>query len=309
MRLIFLCMFKMSILLIHASTVLIPNEQEEISALYNNISNIYNPSIEDFIFIQDYLLTGKRNYLNWLDYRYPDTGTDNIRYDLRARNLKIYDPQHKNYGLTTICYNTDIIDKEMAIVVYASLNSPTCYQNKINKLIKNLKSVGYKGHLLYRIGGWPDIAGGSLKLVFIPYAFKPCIIKEARDLGYKKVIWFDTSISPLKQFSSVFCKLDAEGYAIFSLNRYNLYSYSSPKLASYFNFTRQDEKNIMACAGGIMGFNFDHPTGRKLFDAYYKAAKDVDAFLTSRPDKSIICNFIPRRFVLYSRFFRIMCNR
>jgi SAM-dependent methyltransferase len=257
---------------------LIENETEE-EALYNQISDLYHPTNDDFALVQNYLYNGKRPYLSWLNTFYQEFNNDNLRYDLRARNLCIWKPNYNNFNLKIKKYN-ESNNNDICIISYCSLNSEFNYQNKQIALMKNLEKINFKGDLLSRAGGWPDTEGGSLKLVHIPYAFKVCMFREAMRLGYKKVIWMDTSVTPLKNFDTLFDALEENGYLLLTLRGFKLRSHSSE--------SQEEENNIDQIAGGIVGINFEHPEGRALFTNWFEATKDMDPALTVRPEQNIL---------------------
>lgn len=268
------------------------NEYEKI---YSKVSDIRHPSMKELRMIQNYIKYGKRSYLKWLNTFYPEIEGDNFRYDLRARKMNLLHPKSSKMVLNKVNINTSSNNKETCIILYASYNPEHHYQSKINDLIKQLHNVGFKGHLLYRHGGWPDIEGGSLKLAHVPYAFKACMFREAFRLGYKKVVWFDASIKPLRDFSVVFDMLDSDGYFLISLDGWNLRSRGSEKLRKFYDLSIEDELNITTIVGGIVGINFASKTGVEIFNSWYKAAEDLVPYLSPRPDQnvlSVICHLM-----------------
>ncbi len=261
----------------------------EEKALYESIEDIYHPTLDEYKRIDDFLHNGSRPYLRWLNiFNEPDY-KETCRYDLRAKNMSIYPKYRSDLLLQKEVYKTDENDKDFCIVTYASISNDNQRREQIERLKKKLTKVGFVGHLLYRNGGWPDVEGGSLKLIHVPYAFKVCMIKEARALGYKKILWLDTSIVPMNNLNKIKKYIENTGYFFTHLKGLNLYRYTSSKLTDYYDLSDDDNKvNIKPIAGGIVGINFNSETGRYLFDAWYDSAIALDPWLTSRPDQNVL---------------------
>jgi len=57
----------------------------------------------------------------------------------------------------------------------------------VRNLLSELGKCGYRGHLLLRIGGFPNVEKGGLKICHVPYAFKVAALLEARNLGFEEI--------------------------------------------------------------------------------------------------------------------------
>ena len=260
--------------------------------VYGQISDICNPSKADWKKLQQYINKGERPYLKWLDTFDSGLQNDGFRYDLRARNFNFIRDKKL---VTDFCLHQESIgvgeqDRENCIICYASFNSN--FAKKIKRLSKRLKESGYKGHFLYRIGGFPDIKGGSLKLIHVPYSFKVCLFREAQKLGFKKVFWMDTSFKPLKNFDALFEMIKKNGYFISSLNGYSLRMRASKKVKDAFSLSDEEMLSIREIASGLIGVDFSQQTGRDIIDKWYKAAEDLDPYLSPRPEQSAIAAII-----------------
>ncbi len=67
---------------------------EEWDAIYQQLSSLTSPSTHDFLLLQNYLSNSDRDYLRWLDYSWYDpVRADGLRYDLRARNIRLFNEQ------------------------------------------------------------------------------------------------------------------------------------------------------------------------------------------------------------------------
>lgn len=261
------------------------NDYDEV---YREISDIRNPTKSDWIKLQKYINRGERPYLESLNTFDLGGPNDGCRYDLRARKFNFLGNKkgasdfllHKEY------IHSESEDRDRCIICYASYNAN--FPKKVKRLIERLKQSKFKGHFLYRIGGWPDVKGGSLKLIHVPYAFKVCLFKEAKRLGYKRVLWMDTSFKPLRDFNEIFRMIKREGYFITSLDKTSLRDRGSKKVQTAFDLSDDEMIEIKEVASGLIGVDFSNERGREIIDRWYKAAEQLDPFLSPRPEQSAL---------------------
>ena len=251
--------------------------------IYLKISNLLNPSEEDYRILQRYLLEGERPYLDWLN-RYIQNPKDGYRYDIRVRDFRLVKEEGESI-FEKVYFYTSPHDRDLCIISYASFNG--WYPDRIKKLKDSLQKVEFQGHYLYRIGGWPNVEEGSLLLAHVPYAFKLCMFREALSCGYRKILWLDCSFTTLQNLSSLFKMIEDKGYLIVSdPNKFS--NYINEKVLTYFNLTFDDSHNVEAVAAGIIGFDFTNENARKIFDTWNTAAWELDGFLSSRPEQNAL---------------------
>lgn len=243
--------------------------------VYNKIKNIRSPTFEDYCLVQNFLTNGNRKNL------------EKLKDTFRAqKNIKIIDVKlNKIPQLEIIPVNTDLNDKKNCLILYASFNC--CFPKGVKRLISIVKQSNFKGHILCRIGGWPDVAGGSLTLAHVPFAFKVCSFKEAQRLGYERVLWLDSSIVPLVDLDTVFTTIGKKGY--FSVeNTVSVGPWCNEKAASYFGYSLKETYNIKCCQAGVLGVDFKTEIGQKIIDRWHKAAEDENAFYSARSDQTAL---------------------
>lgn len=101
------------------------------------------------------------------------------------------------------------------IVTYITYNKTRSTVQLFTDLIKSipeaLKASGFNGYFYYRIGGFPNPPGFNLKYIGVPYSFKIPMMLEAKELGFNKVMWIDSSILPLRDLSPIFDRIEKEG--------------------------------------------------------------------------------------------------
>lgn len=268
-----------------------------IESIYEEISDLSNPTKKDYSILQNYLLLGSRPYLSWLN-KYIKNPNDGFRYDLRVRNFQLI--KEREEPLFKIVYfNSCSSNRDMCIISYASFNN--FYPKGAKRLEYRLQKTGFKGHYIYRIGGWPDLKGGSLLLAHVPYSFKICMFKEALSYGYKKILWLDTSFIPLQNLSPLFKSIEEKGYLIASdSNKFS--HYINEKILEYFNLTFEDSEKVQAIAAGLIGFDFTNKNAQRIFNNWSLAASELQGFLSSRPEQNALAA------VLYKLNLAPTCN-
>ncbi|HNA61599.1 MAG TPA: hypothetical protein PKW79_00780 [Rhabdochlamydiaceae bacterium] len=88
----------------------------------------------------------------------------------------------------------------------------------LRRLVEAIAKSDFKGHILYQVGGWPNVEAGDLSLVDVPYAFKVSFFREAKRLGYQRALWLDTSILPVVSLNQIFAMIEEDGYFVMGNN-------------------------------------------------------------------------------------------
>lgn len=176
-------------------------------------------------------------------------------------------------------------DKENCVILYATYNKN--YAAGLKRLVEHIAKSDFKGHILYRIGGWPNTEGGDFALAYVPYAFKVCFFREAQRLGYKRALWLDTSILPLASLNILFKKLQEQGYLAMG-NHFMVGPFFNEKASPFFKISFQDTFQIPSCSSGIFGLDFSHEKALKALSLWYEAARDPTAYYSARPDQNAL---------------------
>lgn len=154
--------------------------------------------------------------------------------------------------LQRLIINTSPEDRECCIITYVSYNKS--YTTLLEQQIARLKQT-FRGHVLYRIGGWPNMESGCLSHCDVPYGFKACAFKEALELGYKKILWLDSLVEPLKDLTPIFDHIEKQTcvyrYSFFPFN-----DHVNQEILNDFQLSFEETKNYSHIAAGILGFNF-----------------------------------------------------
>lgn len=256
-------------------TVFLNAQASEEDLVYSQIQDIHHPSLDDYRLIQHYLTYGERNKIQRLNDYLPN-----------ARNFKIIGDTPEELPQTgLVAVNSDESQKENCIVTYSSFNKN--YPRGMKRLVNLVAHSDFVGHVLYRLGGWPNAEGGSLVLAHVPYAFKVSFLKEAQRLGYKRAFWLDTAIVPVVSLNEIFKIIEEKGYFIMG-NSHNIGPYMDPKAAKALGVPMEETFDIPSCSAGIFGVDFTNEKGMQIVDAWYEAAFDKDAFFSPRSDQNAL---------------------
>lgn len=242
---------------------------------YSHIQNICAPTETELRVLQDKILQTDRPILE----RMPETG-------FIPRGLKfLSDCETAEYRRLFVHSSEE--EKENCIILFSSFNQR--YPLGVRRLTKAILDSDYKGHLCYRIGGWPNIEEGDLRLIHVPFAFKPCFFKEMQRLGYKRVLWLDSSILPVAEvgLNKIFDLIAQLGVFI-QENDHTIEKFMNEDSARAFGITLADTKDILSCSAAIIGLDLTNPKAVCLLDAWYKAAEDPFAFFSDRSDQNAL---------------------
>lgn len=283
----------------------------ELEALWNSISDINNPRLEDFLSVENYLKYGRRPYLNELF---------NLPYLLRFRkenNITEVDRSHSFSNrilqeLMLVGPNKEMpifkriilgdvspLDLSRCIVFYVSYNKcphnfdkEAVYSEKILKIIQELQTEGYKGHVLFRIGGYPLIDRGGLRLAHVPYSFKILSLIEASILGYEEVLWLDSTIHPTNNLVHVFSTLIEDGvFLLGTKTKLNLdydYGLLSDAALAYSYLNKEDLFDMEQISAAIIGISFKNSRGRGLVHEWYRLTTEVYPAMTLYPEQFLL---------------------
>jgi hypothetical protein len=148
--------------------------------------------------------------------------------------------------------------------------------------LESLKKFNFDGHFIYYIGGWPSLKKDRLKWVDVPFAFKPFLFEEVRDLGYENILWIDACCVPVKSLDPVFSFIKDKGLCFYSYGS-NVnwreftdgYAYLMPFLGLSKN------KKYEEISSQVVGLNMSNPGAINLLNEWIFAAERKIPFLQS----------------------------
>ena len=268
----------MKLLLLLIMTHLFAFHDSELEALWSTIDDINHPTLEDYQRIDRYLATGARPYFDLLRYAAPfrpKTMQRIMDFQLLGSGMPIYEQYD---------FNIDEYTDGRCILLYGSSNG--IYPDKARKLIHEIEHSGYRGHLLLRIGGFPNTPFGGLKICHVPYAFKVAFLQEAKTLGFKEILWIDLAIHPLTDFERVFWEIEQQGYLLTYVG--SLQENDSTHLApaaKALGITPHLYPQIPHISSALIGLNMDNAQAAQLLEEWYRATEAVYPNLTWWPEE------------------------
>ena len=289
--------------LLAAACLFASYQDDELDRLWSQISDINNPSLEDYQLIDQYLAFGKRPYLETLR-------KSKVFYIYGSRmknidNFRLVAPGGRPPLFQQISFNVTPATEKRCILLYSSSNG--IYPLKAQIILGEIKNSGYSGHVLLRIGGFPNTANGGLKICHVPYSFKVAFLQEARLLGFKEILWVDLAIHPLFGFDTIFDEIEKKGYfftAVGSLEQNN--SSHLPAAAESLGIHPDLYPRIYHISSAILGLNMNHPKAIQLLEGWYRGDRERDPqhHLVARRAEPL-CHGVGRRLrslLLFGRF-------
>ena len=248
--------------------------EDALPKVYSRISDIYHPTFDDYLLLQDFLTNGERPLAELKDM------------EGLMRHFQIVTPSDKE------CIKSDLIalrcapeDRENCVLMYSSFNRN--YPGALKRVVDVICASDFSGHVMCRIGGWPNTQEGDLTLAHVPYAFKVSLFREAKRMGFKRCLWIDTSVIPLVSLNTIFSMIKEKGYLIFE-GTGSIKPYMSAQAAAAFDLTLEQTGSIKTCAAFIIGIDFSQEVGRKIIDRWYSAARHPTAFFSARSDQNAL---------------------
>ncbi len=250
------------------------------------IKNWHHPSLRDYWRIQKYLTGAPRPELQYLN----SPGVP-FRMD-RIRNFCLITTETQP-TVEIIPINGDFSNKKNCIVTYVSINDH--YIRRQKELIQRLRLVGFDGHVIQRIGGWPATEMGTLKFFDVPYAFKICALLEAKNLGYQNCLWLDAYMVPLTDMRPLFDHIAEQGVFLYYDPNWPMEGYIQPFAIESFGKSLTDFLQGPAVSAFAVGVNFSHERGIQLFDSWYNMmATQRLGFLSFVPEQAALCVLVDR---------------
>jgi len=246
--------------------------------VYSKIKDIRHPTLKDYKRIQKYLSKGERPFIDRLD---------GWQYKGKAREFRFIgrNPEESiESGIIPV--HCDSGERENCIVLYCSFNHE--YPKCLKQLIERIRNSSFKGHILYHVGGWPDVEGKALKFAHIPFAFKLCSFREAQRLGYKRALWLDAAIVPLIDLNDVFSVIGQNGCFTFAIDD-TLSTLCNKKACRAMGVDFRQAHLIHGVLAGILGFDFQQPLAQEAIKRWYDITKyHEEAYFSPRGELCVI---------------------
>lgn len=263
------------LLLFFISHALHAFQDDELDEIWSSVVDITNPTLDEYQAIEKYLKHGRRPYLDPLAHH---------DRSIRIRNLRLIGVHHEMPIFEKHSFNISEKSKHRCILLYASYNG--IYPDKARTLLSELEERGYSGHVLLRIGGFPDLEHGGLKLCHVPYAFKVAFLREAQRQGYGEVLWIDTAMHPLTNLEVIFSVIKEKGYfftdvGFLSDNK----STHLAEAAASLGITTDQYDRIPHASSSLIGLNMKNSKAVRLLENWVAETENVYPYITCWPEE------------------------
>lgn len=135
---------------------------------------------------------------------------------------------------------------------------------------------------------WPS---GSPTHQDVPYAFKAYALREAIAAGAKTLLWADACILPIRPLKPLWERIERDGYCIsnqagpghkmawsnYEWTADSAYPDLFPEMTS-LGAARVINATIPHVVATTFGISMEHPTGRAIFEEYFRLANETKAF-------------------------------
>ncbi len=255
-------------------------QDEELARLWSAIGDMNHPTLEEYRLIDQYLGTGERKYLDLLRYADPPCPA-RLK---RIIDLKLTGPDNGLPIYEKYAFNIEGSSMDRCIVLYGSSNG--IYPKKARKLLAEIENSGYSGHVLLRIGGFPNTQFGGLEICHVPYSFKVAFLQEARLLGFKQVLWIDLAIHPLCGFETVFSEIERRGHFFTTVGSLqDNFPTHLPKAAEALNITQDLYVDIPHISSSMIGLNMEDSRAIQLLETWYNETGNLYSSMTWWPEE------------------------
>lgn len=151
------------------------------------------------------------------------------------------------------------------------------YASISKRLEKSLVDTGFTGDSIILAGSLPD---GSQTHENNPYAFKIYAFENALKLGYKKILWLDSSFYAVKNIQPLSDYITENGFHFFKTG-YNLAQSCNDRTLNFAGITRDEAEHITEYASGAVGFDFSKEICVNVYN-YWKYLMQKGMFKGSR---------------------------
>lgn len=142
---------------------------------------------------------------------------------------------------------------ENCIISFANDNRQRNYIKSLARLSESLR-YNFDGDFLSWIG---ENTLGAPPHHENPYAFKVYAFRKAKDMGYKRVLWLDSSAFAIKNVQPCFDEIEETGF-LFQDAGFFASQYINDKALFYFGLTREEAREIRLIGNaGMLGLNFE----------------------------------------------------
>ena len=141
------------------------------------------------------------------------------------------------------------------------------YTNSLKRLEESLFRVGFDGDFVY----WDEqVPEGCPSHFEAPFAFKTYCFNIAKSLGYKQILWMDSTCIALRSLSPIFEDIRKNGYIFFN-NNYDqrLGQWISDEALVQNSLSREEAMIVPELPCSVMGLDVTSKLATKFLDQWH----------------------------------------
>jgi hypothetical protein len=176
------------------------------------------------------------------------------------------------------------MNKDKICVVNFASRGRGNYNEQQLPLMRSVARMGYDGiffspdspyneHAGFNIRHcWPNPAGIKCHThAEVPYQFKLGAIQVAREEGYKKIFWLDTTLEIVKDVQPLMDQ-SPRGVVAFHNLGHPTWKWISDRATANLGISEDDLLEVEQTWGGVIMFDFDNPQACEIFDEIYRVS-------------------------------------
>lgn len=167
--------------------------------------------------------------------------------------------------------------KDKAIVNIAVCGKTSWYINGQKRLMDSIKKLGEDADLIFT-----QYENIRLKSA---YEDKVLAIKEAVEMGYKKILWLDCSITAIKSLHPIWDRIEKDGYYLYESGS-NCAVTCNDKCLNNYGVTRDEAEMIYECASNVVGINLENETGISFYKLWISSLLNESNLGEKWPDEN-----------------------
>lgn len=187
-------------------------------------------------------------------------------------------------------------------VISLGIGKPA-YRNSLERLKESLQRVRFKGDFLF----WNDqLPPGCPDHFDVPFGFKTYCFYEAFKLGYRQILWMDSTCIALRSLDPVFQSVQRNGYIFFN-NNYEqvLGQWISDEALEQNHLSRDQAMCIPELPCSVLGLDLSQPLASTFLEQWHQVMADG---VTARGTRSPIRDWEEYQAIFWNRNQRISAD-
>lgn len=164
---------------------------------------------------------------------------------------------------------------DTCIINYATGGPDSVFARGQGRLVKECLKQGYKGDFLLFNDENPLNCPSHAQ---VPYAFKPHAMKAAAELGYRYLLWCDSSVYPVAPLNTIFDIIKKDKYLFFMCG-WKAGQWCSDAALDSLGVTRDEAMEMDQLIGGCQGLDMGDVLCRAYLSQWYELSRDGISFV------------------------------